>query len=463
MVGRQLIFQLGTNNWQRGGEFAPGSGILHEAHHKACNSLPGLACYSMYPSKTQRFQAEDIRVFELDHDIPICESISPVSSYRWHGMSTGEVLAYRTRLTREVGDWMAEIEARTGDRFVLAIAHHTFLNPLVLRDVIEARQAEGKPRIPLLCFAHGTALKMYAKERQGDLPSEFPKRFLPMIEEEGLFNYGSQRPGIDLCAAISNQQIDALVDMFPTFPRDRVILSHNGYNQDVFKVQTPPKSSIADRLTALQAFRTMPYDGSAHAPCGISDDIDSIVIFCGKFADWKRLDALLYAASIYERSDQRIATLIIGSGPHEDQVKMQDLALDKLGLRRTYFLGPRGQDELTTLFSAADVGCFPSYNEPFGLVFIECMACGTPVIGADSGGPRDFVTPDVGALVPEADGTETLAASLADKIQEALSANWKAERGEIAALYARENYSVLNQVKTLLDEVNQLCPGTLEL
>ena len=34
-MGDRLIFQLGTNNWQRGGEFATGSGILQEAHHNA--------------------------------------------------------------------------------------------------------------------------------------------------------------------------------------------------------------------------------------------------------------------------------------------------------------------------------------------------------------------------------------------------------------------------------------------
>ena len=42
-MGDRLIFQLGTNNWQRGGEFAPGSGILHEAHHHAYNALPQTA------------------------------------------------------------------------------------------------------------------------------------------------------------------------------------------------------------------------------------------------------------------------------------------------------------------------------------------------------------------------------------------------------------------------------------
>ena len=66
-MGDRLIFQLGTNNWQRGGEFAPGSGILHEAHHHAYNALPGLRCYSMYPSRRQRFREEDVRVFAIEH------------------------------------------------------------------------------------------------------------------------------------------------------------------------------------------------------------------------------------------------------------------------------------------------------------------------------------------------------------------------------------------------------------
>jgi glycosyltransferase involved in cell wall biosynthesis len=457
MAAKRRIFQLGTNNWQRGGEFAPGSGILHEAHHKAYNHLPDTRSYSIYPSRIQRFQADDVKVFELDHDIPICESISPVSSFRWHGMSDDDVAAYRLRLTREVACWMDEIETRSGDPFTLAIAHHTFLNPLVMRDVIKARTAQGKPSMPHLCFAHGTALKKYAKERAGDNPAEFPSRFLPMIERERLFDHGSGEPGVDLCAAISTQQMDALVDIFPTFPRDRVVLSPNGYNQEAFKLQTAPDGPAADRRKLLQGFETKPYQGSPHPVRSIDADVDAVVVFCGKFADWKRLDALLHAASIYELAGPKIATLIVGSGPHEDQVKMQSLALDQLGLERTYFLGPRGQDELSTLFNAADVGCFPSYNEPFGLVFIECMASGTPVIGANSGGPRDFVTPEVGALVPETKDRAALAASLAAMIQQAIGENWKGTKGMAAAAYAERNFSVVNQVTALLEAVDRLC------
>ena len=453
-MGDRLIFQLGTNNWQRGGEFAPGSGILHEAHHYAYNAIPGLRCYSMYPSRRQRFREEDVRVFELDHDIPICESVSPVSSYRWHGMSEDEVAAYRKRLTDEVSSWIDEIESGSDDRFALAIAHHAFMNTVVMRDVIRRRAAAGRGTMPLLCFAHGTELKMFNNEKRGDNPAEFPLRFLPYMQNEKIFDYADPGHGVDVAASISAEQVEALVGVFPEFPRDRVILSHNGYNQRVFQVEP---GVYADRARVLAGFSTQPPEGSGAAPEPVApaDGFDAVVAFCGKFADWKRLDALLRAAAIYEKQDKKILTLVVGSGPLEAQVEMHDLAAE-LGLRRTYFLGPRQQDELTTLFNCADVGCFPSYREPFGLVFIECMACGTPVIGADSGGPRDFVTPDVGVLVPETDDRAELAAELAAAVTRAVDEDWKATKGPVAEAYATSNFSVVSQVAKLLSEVERL-------
>ena len=452
-VPDRLIFQLGTNNWQRDGEFAPGSGILHESHHHAYNALPGVRCYSMYPSRRQRFAEEDVHVFPLEHDIPICESISPVSSYRWHAMSEAEVDAYRLRLTNAVADWMDEIEARTGDQFSLAIAHHAFMNTVVLRDVNRRRVARGRPRMTELCFAHGTELKMFNNERRADDTEAFPLRFLPFMQREKIFDFADPEHGVDVAASISLEQVDALLDVFPEFPREHVVLSPNGYNQDVFL----PLPDGADRAAVLAGFFTQPLDGSDDAPVPIAppEGFDAVVVFCGKFADWKRLDALLRAAAVYEQDERRILTLVIGSGPPEAQRDMHRLTTE-LGLRRTYFLGPRGQDELATLFACADVGCFPSYREPFGLVFVECMASGTPVIGADSGGPRDFVTPEVGALVPETDDRAVLAASLVEAIRQALDADWKTTRGPVAAQYARNRFSVTGQVSHLLAEVDRL-------
>ncbi|HZN73697.1 MAG TPA: glycosyltransferase [Micromonosporaceae bacterium] len=456
-MGDRLIFQLGTNNWQRGGEFAPGSGILHEAHHHAYNALPGLRCYSMYPSRRQRFRDEYVRVFALDHDIPICESVSPVSSYRWHSMGEAEVTAYRRRLTDEVASWMDEIEAQAGDRFELAIAHHAFMNTVVMRDVVRRRAKAGRGTMPLLCFTHGTELKMYASERRGDRPDEFPLRFLPFMQREKIFDYASPAHGVDMVASISAEQVEAFLDVFPQFPRDRVVLSPNGYNQHVFRRLTEPTDVYADRANVLAGFLTQPPEGSDSKPEPVvpAGGFDAVVAFCGKFADWKRLDAVLRAAASYEQHELRILTLVIGSGPVEAQVKMHDLAA-RLGLQRTYFLGPRSQDELAVLFNCADVGCFPSYGEPFGLVFIECMACGTPVIGADSGGPRDFVTPEVGLLVPETDDRQELAASLAAAVVRAVTEDWKGAKGPTVEAYAKENFSVVTQVSKLLTEVDRL-------
>jgi len=183
------IFQLGTNNWQSAEEFAPGSGILHKAHHDTYNAMPNTQCWSIFPSKVQKFNKPDVRVFELEHDIPICESVSPVSNYRWHSMSEDNFQAYRKRLAKEVCAFMDEIEKSEGAPFDLCIAHHTFLNPLVMRDVICSRAAkrEGGKKEPLVVFVHGTALKMFIHEKKGAAPEEYPLRFFPMMQKEKVF------------------------------------------------------------------------------------------------------------------------------------------------------------------------------------------------------------------------------------------------------------------------------------
>merc|ERR1740129_1351104 len=100
------------------------------------------------------------------------------------------------------------------------------------------------------------------------------------------------------------------------------------------------------------------------------------------------------------------------------------------------------------------------------LVVVECMACKAPVIGANSGGPKDFVTPDVGELVAEPPetkdlstvplGVKTLGGTLAEAIGRALKENWKESKSAACIKLAHDKFTVGAQVSKMLSDVAAL-------
>jgi len=189
-------------------------------------------------------------------------------------------------------------------------------------------------------------------------------------------------------------------------------------------------------------------------------DVKRVVTFVGKFADWKRLDAVLHAAAIYEQKYPDLGTVIVGSGPEKAIEEYEGLA-KKLNLQRTFFVGPKGQPILADLFSMSEVGLFPSWKEPFGMVFVECMACGCPTIGAKSGGPVEFVQPAQGVLVEEEDdwrteaGSKRLGVKIANAVETALKENWKAKKGAGCTKFVEENFSTTAQCSAMLHDMKR--------
>ncbi len=168
-----------------------------------------------------------------------------------------------------------------------------------------------------------------------------------------------------------------------------------------------------------------------------------LVSFVGKFTDFKGIDLLLKAAAVYEQVIPGVQTVLVGQGQLWQE--MHDLR-DELGLAGVHFLGHQPQPTVAQVYNAADVSVVPSRIEPFGLVAVEALACGTPVVATNAGGLPDFINERVGALVPLEDPM-----ALAEAIIAELRAGSKRTKGKYAAQYALDGYSWPSQVKKMAE------------
>ncbi len=110
--------------------------------------------------------------------------------------------------------------------------------------------------------------------------------------------------------------------------------------------------------------------------------------------------------------------------------------ISELGNDQAFLAGWHDHEQLPQALNAADVIVLPSVAEAFGLVLVEAMASGLPVIAADAHGPAEIVKPDTGWLVPPDDET-----ALVDAI--VVAANNPGERlrrGRRASGHARRHY-----------------------
>jgi glycosyltransferase involved in cell wall biosynthesis len=227
--------------------------------------------------------------------------------------------------------------------------------------------------------------------------------------------------GAGALVAISHQVAAETVATYGV-PEEKVHLIWNGFDSDIFKVI--PGATRAAVLREL----------------GIAEDGDGrpLVSFVGKFTDFKGIDVLLRAAAQYEQAIPGIRTLLVGHGQLFEE--MGQLA-HELGLQGVHFAGHQSQPVVARIYNAADVSVVPSRVEPFGLVAVEALACGTPVVATNKGGLPDFINERVGALVP-VDDPDALAAAIVAEV----NGGSKETKGKYAARYAAQGFSWAGQV-----------------
>ena len=175
------------------------------------------------------------------------------------------------------------------------------------------------------------------------------------------------------------------------------------------------------------------------------------IIFAGRIEPLKGIDTLLEAIKLLQDCCQetvnKVRVGIIGGdpwaeNPADEMARLKSMRVD-LGLEELVtFLGAKDQSALPDYYAAAEMVVMPSHYESFGLVALEAMAMGTPVIASEVGGLAYLVRDgETGFHVPSHDS-----AALADRIDTLL--NDKSLRDEFGAQARRhaENYAWPNIV-----------------
>ena len=115
---------------------------------------------------------------------------------------------------------------------------------------------------------------------------------------------------------------------------------------------------------------------------------DYIITAC-RISKFKNVDLLIKAFKIISEDLPGCKLLIAGDGEEKEALKKltKNLRLES----QVSFLGNQSHAQLFSLYQNAKVTVICSVNEPFGLVPVESMMCGTPVIAHNSGGPKETV------------------------------------------------------------------------
>jgi len=216
---------------------------------------------------------------------------------------------------------------------------------------------------------------------------------------------------------------------------------------------SPDKIGIIPCGVNMELFRPL---GKDYARQQLGLDHESLVLFVGRVEPLKGLRQMLKALPLIASQNPPRLMIVGGDEHNKDEMAILQQLSGELNIEdRVTFVGSVSQDKLPLFYSAADICVIPSYYESFGMVALESLACGTPIVSTDVGGMRDVVRhAEIGYLIPDNSPQQ-----LASRTSESLSRNGEGRqhfkvRREAVAKFAWPHIAdrVLQEYRNLLQE-----------
>ncbi len=176
--------------------------------------------------------------------------------------------------------------------------------------------------------------------------------------------------------------------------QEKITIIHNCFDSSRFSV-TGAKSNFSELL-------------------GLSDEA-KVILFAGRLVEWKGADLFIEAMSQVTENVGTVVGVIVGEGSPQYLAELHRIG-ERLEASSKLFFLPY-QNELAPLLRAATLFVHtPKRPEPFGMVVIEAMACGCPVISVREGGPLDIIESGIDGMLVRPRNVSALGAGIHDLV-----------------------------------------------